>query len=181
MLLRRKFMFSKRKIYFSKLNKKAKLPNKLDENAGYDIFACFGENFIKIEPNETKLIPTGIAWACDKSFYMQIEERSSTGVKGIKRSAGVIDSGYRGEIKIAIYNGNNYPIYISNISEENLLKAEKIKGDYLFYSTNKAIAQGIIHRVEKMQVEEIAYEDLLKISSQRKEKGFGSTNGAVST
>ncbi len=174
-------MFNKRKIYFSKLNEKAILPSKLDENAGYDIFACFSEDYIKIEPNETKLVPTGIAWACDKNFYMQIEERSSTGVKGIKRSAGVIDSGYRGEIKTAIYNGNNFPIYISNISEDALCKVEKLKGKYLFYSTSKAIAQGIIHRVEKMQVEEIAYEELLKFSSERKEKGFGSTNGALST
>ncbi len=174
-------MFNKNKIYFSKLNEKAIIPTKLDENAGYDIFACFGENYIKIEPSETKLIPTGIAWACDKKFYMQIEERSSTGVKGIKRSAGVIDSGYRGEIKIAIYNSNSFPIYISNISEEELLQIEKQKGKYLFYSTKKAIAQGIIHKVEKMRVKEIAYEDLLKISSERKEKGFGSTNGALST
>ncbi len=170
-------MFNKRKIYFAKINKKGIIPTKLDENAGYDFYACFEEEYIKVEPNETKLVPTSIAWACDKNFYLQIEERSSTGIKGIKRSAGVIDSGYRGEIKIAIYNGGNLPLYISNISEEELAEKLKLKKDkYLFYSTSKAIAQGIIHRVEKMKVEELSYEDLLKIDSQRKDKGFGSTN-----
>ncbi len=164
-----------KKVYFSKMNEKAIIPNKKDEDAGYDIYACFEEDYILLEPLQTKLIPTAIAWACSPEFYLQIEERSSTGSKGIKRSAGIVDSSYRGEIKVAITNANNCPLVFTNISEEEL-KQHNIPENSLIYSTKKAIAQGIIHRVEKMDIEEISLEELLKISSERGDKGWGSTN-----
>ena len=91
-------------IKFAKTRDGAVIPSKLEENAGYDIYACFDEDYITIAPHETKLIPTGIASALDTDCYFQIEERGSTGSKGIKKSAGVIDSGFRGEWKIAITN-----------------------------------------------------------------------------
>lgn len=169
-------MFNKRKIFFAKLKDKAIIPNKKDENAGYDVFACFDDEFIKIEPHETKLIPLGIAWACNKNFYMQIEERSSTGLKGLKRSAGIVDSGYRGELKVEIHNANIFPVYISNISENELVSKEKIKGKFLYYSTQNAIAQAVIHKVEKTRVKEINYDNLLKIKSTRMKEGWGSSN-----
>ena len=164
-------------VYFAKMKEKAVVPSKEEENAGYDIFACFDEDYILIEPHKTCLIPTGIAWACSPSFYLQIEERSSTGSKGIKKSAGVIDSGYRGEIKIAITNSNDRVLVFSNLTEEEL--KEKYSGkfdDALIYNTKKAIAQGIIHRVERMNIKEIALDELLKISSNRGDNGWGSTN-----
>ena len=73
-----------KEIYFAKIKTNAIIPSKKEEDAGYDIYACFDEDFIFLNPNETKLIPTGIAWASSPSFYLQIEERSSTGTKGIK-------------------------------------------------------------------------------------------------
>ena len=106
---------------------------------------------------------------------MQIEERSSTGIKGIKKSAGIIDSGYRGEIKVAIFNANNKPIIFSPYSE-NEVKKMIILDDFIYYSTSKAIAQGIIHRVEKLNSKEIEYDKLLQIPSKRGENGWGSTN-----
>lgn len=165
-----------RQIYFAKLSEKAIIPSKKDEDAGYDIYACFEEDFIKINPHQTVLIPTKLTWACHPNFYMQIEERSSTGSKGIKRSAGIIDSGYRGEIKIAITNSNDRDLYLSSLSEDELKKKYDIKENAVIYPTTKAIAQGVIHRVEKMEIKEISYQDLLKIPSQRGEAGFGSTN-----
>ncbi len=168
---------NEKQIYFAKLKEKAIIPSKEDENAGYDIFACFDEDYIYLKSNETKLIPTGIAWACSENFYMQIEERSSTGSKGIKKSAGVLDSGYRGEIKVAITNSTSKDLYISNLNEEDLFKKYKdIDKNCIVYSTKKAIAQGIIHRVEKMDIKEISYEELQKISSKRGTAGWGSTN-----
>lgn len=167
---------NEKQIYFAKMNDKAIIPNKKDEDAGYDFYACFDEDFIKIESHTTELIPTKIAWACDENYYLQIEERSSTGSKGIKRSAGIIDSGYRGEIKIATLNANNKPLYISNLDENDLRKKYEIEEDCVIYSTKKAIAQGIIHRVEKMNVKEISLEQLLQIPSIRGVGGFGSTN-----
>lgn len=97
-------------IIFAKVKEGAIIPSKEEENAGYDIYACW-ENVSKsdkiIKPHQTKLIPTGIACALPINYYFQVEERGSTGSKGIKKSAGVIDSGYRGEIFIAISNIND--------------------------------------------------------------------------
>ena len=97
-------------IVFAKVKEGAIIPSKEEENAGYDIYACW-ENVSKsdkiIKPHQTKLIPTGIACALPINYYFQVEERGSTGSKGIKKSAGVIDSGYRGEIFIAISNIND--------------------------------------------------------------------------
>ena len=91
-------------LFFAKVKPSAKIPKKRNEDAGYDIYACFDESYLVIDPGETKLIPTGIASAFDESKYIQLEERGSTGSKGIKRSAGVIDSGYRGEWFVALTN-----------------------------------------------------------------------------
>lgn len=167
------------KIYFSKLKEKAKIPSKKDEDAGYDIFACFDDDFILLQEFETKLIPTGIAWACSKHYYMQFHERSSTGVKGIKYNGGVIDSGYRGEFKVAIFNATRKKLVFTFLSDENLFKLyPEFKDDkkYLIYNCNKAIAEGVIHRNYKMNVKEVSYEKLKTFTSQRKDGGFGSTN-----
>ena len=167
---------NKNQIYFAKTRADAVIPTKEDENAGYDLFASFEEDFIIIPPYHNGLIPTGIAWACSEDYYMQIEERSSTGVKGIKRNAGVVDSGYRGEIKVAIFNANDVPLVVSNISEENLRKKRPDLDVILFYPVSKAIAQGVIHRVEKMLTREVSMEALLSIPSKRQDNGWGSSN-----
>ena len=169
---------NEKNVYFAKVKDNAIMFKKEKENAGYDIYACFDEDYIILKPLETKLIPTGIAWASSPEFYMQIEERSSTGTKAIKKSAGVVDSGYRGEIKIVIVNCSNRDLIFSNLNDEELKNKYKdlIKEDSLIYSTKKAIAQGIIHRVEEMNEKEISYDELLKIESNRGDKGWGSTN-----
>ena len=165
-------------IYFAKIKENAKIFSKEQENAGYDIFACFEDDYIALDKYETKLIPTGIAWASSPKYYLQIEERSSTGTKGIKRSAGVVDSGYRGEIKIAIMNCTRKQLVFSNLDEEEFFNKYKNfnKDDTVVYNTRKAIAQGVIHRVEEMNEKEISYNELLKIESKRGDKGWGSSN-----
>ena len=162
-------------IFWAKMRAEALIPTKEKENAGYDLYAAFDEPYIIINPYQTKLIPTGIAWACSDDFYMQVEERSSTGRLGIKRSGGIIDSGFRGEIKVAIFNANNKPLIFSPYSERDVKEMINLT-DFIYYSTSKAIAQGIIHRVEKLKSQEIDYESLLEIPSIRGENGWGSTN-----
>ena len=107
-------------LLFAKVNPKAINPSKEDENAGYDIYACFDEDYMVIPPNSTKLIPTGIASVVSDKYYLQVHERGSTGSKGIKYGAGVIDSSYRGEIFICLNNINNTEIIISKLSLEEL-------------------------------------------------------------
>lgn len=99
-----------REIIFAKVKESAIIPSKEEENAGFDIYACWDGVEKKdkiIKPHTTKLIPTGIACALPINYYFQVEERGSTGSKGIKKSAGVVDSGYRGEIFVAISNVND--------------------------------------------------------------------------
>ena len=165
-------------IYFAKLKDKAIIPSKNDEDSGYDLFACFDEDYMIISPGEVALVPTGIAWAISSDFYMQIEERSSTGSKGIKKNAGVIDSGYRGEIKVSILNARQDNLILSNLTEEEFKKKypKLLNKPYLFYNTSKAIAEGVIHKVEKFKVKELSYIELCKFTSERGEKGWGSSN-----
>ena len=151
------------------------IPSKKLENAGYDIYACLDEDYMILKPFQTRLVPTGIAWASSPKFYLQIEERSSTGTKGIKKSAGVVDSGYRGEIKVAITNANDFPLVF--VKDENVdLSPLNLPENTLVYCTKKAIAQGVVHRVEELDIHEISYEELASIPSERGDKGWGSSN-----
>ena len=99
-------------LKFAKVRPSAKIPTKNIENAGFDIYADFSEDYLFIPAHSTILIPTGIASAMSSDLYLQVEERGSTGSKGIKKSAGIIDSSYRGEIFIAITNTNIKDLYI---------------------------------------------------------------------
>ena len=91
-------------VKFAKVRPTAKIPTKRVEDAGYDIYADFEEPFILINPHETVMIPTGIASACDTDYCFVLKERGSTGTKGIAQRCGIIDSGYRGEIKAIFRN-----------------------------------------------------------------------------
>ncbi len=166
------------KIYFSKVKENAIIPSKERENAGYDIYACFDEDFIEVKPHETKAIPTGIAWASSPEYYLQIEERSSTGIKGIKKSAGVVDSGYRGEILVAITNSTDKVLLFSKLDVEKLSTSypQYNEQNTIVYPYKKAIAQGVIHRVLEFDIQEIPYEELLKMESKRGTGKFGSSN-----
>lgn len=165
----------KNRVYWAKLRADALIPKRKEENAGYDFYAAFDDDYIMIEPFKVGIIPTGISWAASEEYYLQLEERSSTGIKGMKICGGIIDSGYRGEIKVALYNANTFPIVLSLLGEEEVRK--KLPGkDFMFYSTSHSIAQGIIHRVEKMNEKEISIEALRQIPSERGDNGFGSSN-----
>lgn len=170
-------------LVFAKVRPDAIIPTKENENAGYDLYANFDKDYMIIPAHTTKLIPTGIACAmCDK-YYMQIEERGSTGSKGIKKSAGVVDSGYRNEIFVAISNVNKDDLIISKYATLDELQTKHSEDIDLFlvsdnpiiYPYSKAIAQGVIHEVPKMNVYEISYKDLQKIPSKRGMGSLGSS------
>lgn len=161
-------------LYWAKVKENAIIPTKIDENAGYDVYACFDEDYMMIKPHETVLVPTGIASAVSSDYYLQVHERGSTGSKGIKCSAGVIDSGYRGEIFIAITNANNIPVYITKDGGKRIDIYPYT--DAILYSYDKAIAQIIVHNVPAMNAQEITYEDLQLFDSDRNDGSLGSTN-----
>lgn len=190
-------------LYFAKVNPNAIIPTKEKENAGYDIYACFDRDFFIIPPHSTELVPTGIASAISDKYYLGVAERGSTGKIGMKYSAGVIDSGYRGEIFIGLSNINDVPIVISKLTREELeenygkigygetiyMTEEEYEDliyleDYeeydnltcIIYPYSKAIAQLIVHEVHNEVVsKEISYEELQSVPSKRGTGSLGSS------
>ena len=92
-------------IKVKKLSSTAIVPTKSRKSdAGYDLYA--DENFT-LRPEETILISTGIALAIPDGYAGLIWDRSGLGSKGIHRHAGVVDSSYRGEVKVALSNSHS--------------------------------------------------------------------------
>ena len=94
-------------INITKLSDTAKLPDRGSEYAaGYDLFADLSED-ITINPHETKMIGTGLAMEIPVGYFGGIFARSGLSAKEGLRPAncvGVVDSDYRGEIKVALHN-----------------------------------------------------------------------------
>ena len=90
-------------IKVQKLSKYARMPSKSNlSDAGWDLYAA--EDAI-VEPSQTELIGTDIAIAIPEGYVGLIWDRSGMATKrGIHRFAGVIDSGYRGPIKVCLWN-----------------------------------------------------------------------------
>ena len=168
-------------LCFAKIRETARVPSKRDEDAGFDLYADFAEDFFVIEAGETRAVPTGIAAAFSSKWYAQIEERSSMAKLGIKKSGGVMDSGYRGEYLIMTYNTNKKPFIISKISIEDLVDEFEINGvkykkeEAIIYPYTKAICQMVMQEIPIFEVNEISYDELKSISSERGEGGFGSS------
>lgn len=152
-------------ILFAKAKPDAIIPTKEDENAGYDIYACFDGDEIYIAPNETKLIPTGVASSLTKDYALIAKERGSTGSKGMGLRAGVVDSGYRGEIFIGITNENDRGLVITKTPQR--YSNPEIPSIEIVYPANKAIAQLILIPVIDALVKEIPYDQLKAIPSKR--------------
>lgn len=161
-------------IKFAKVRPTAIIPNKRNEDAGYDIYANFDNDYIQIPPHRTVMIPTGIACACNMDYCFILKERSSTGIKGIAQRCGVIDSGYRGEVFVPITNTNDKMVYIKKKNKE--IPIFDNLSEYIEYPYEKAIAQILIIPVPITDVEECTYEELKVIPSERGEGGFGCSN-----
>ena len=187
-------------VKFAKVHPNAIIPSKRDEDMGFDIYACFDEDYIVIEPHETKLIPTGIASSCSPEYGFLVFERGSTGSRGIARRCGVIDSGYRNEWFIGLTNTTCKTLCITKLSDEetrhqyvedvinSLMFANEIsKNIYtesmeeeasrlVFYPYSKAIAQALVVPVPKTKINEISYDELKEIKSERGMGALGSSN-----
>ncbi|MBD1174004.1 dUTP diphosphatase [Pelagibacterales bacterium SAG-MED01] len=141
------------KVLIKKLNSAVKLPEyKTDGASGMDLIA-FLEESINVKPKTSSLVPTGLSVAFSENYEIQIRPRSGLAAKNnisILNTPGTIDSDYRGEIKVIIYNHGNNDFTINN-------------GD--------RIAQMILSPVIKMELEEAP--DLPK--TIRGMDGFGST------
>lgn len=167
-------------IKFAKVKPNAIIPSKKEEDAGYDIYACFDEDFIIIEPHTIKMIPTGIASAFSDDYVMVLKERGSTGTKGMAIRCSIVDSGYRGEWFVPINNTTDNFIIISKLNRNELkeLKLDEViplNSTTTVYPYSKAIGQALLLPVPKVKVEEVSYDDLKKIESSRGTGALGSS------
>ena len=141
------------KVIIKKLDSSVQLPTyKTDGASGMDLMAYI-EKPISLEPGKSCLVPTGLSVAFPKEYEIQIRPRSGLAAKNnisVLNTPGTIDSDYRGEIKIILFNHGSENFIIKN---------------------NDRVAQMVLTPVMEMELEEA--NELPK--SVRGEGGFGST------
>jgi len=141
------------RVLIKKLDPSVKMPSyKTTGASGMDLMA-FIKHTIVVAPKTSFLVPTGLSMAFSDDYEVQIRPRSGLAAKNsisVLNTPGTIDSDYRGEIKIIIFNHGNHNFTINN-------------GD--------RIAQMILAPVVKMDFEEV--DDLPE--TLRGKGGFGST------
>ena len=141
------------KIKIKKLDPKVKIPKyKTEGSSGMDLIA-FVEKPIEIKPNSSALIPTGLSIAIPEDYEVQIRPRSGLAAKSnisVLNTPGTIDSDYRGELKVILFNHGNKNFVVKN---------------------NERIAQMVLTPTFKIDFEEV---DNLP-DTVRGSGGFGST------
>ena len=141
------------KVLIKKLDPAVKIPNYKTKGAsGMDLMAFIKEP-IKLAPQNSCLVPTGLSVAFSDEYEIQIRPRSGLAAKNnisVLNTPGTIDSDYRGEIKIILFNHGNSDFVIKN---------------------KDRVAQMILTPVQKMELEEV--ENLP--DTLRGKGGFGST------
>lgn len=162
-------------IKFAKVRPTATIPTKRDEDAGYDVYADFADDYIVIEPHQTEMIPTGIACACDTDYCFILKERGSTGTKGMAQRCGVIDSGYRNEIFVPITNTTDSILVILKDGCSYPQNNSAPDVHTIIYPCKKAIAQILLIPVPTADIEEYTYEELKAIPSSRGVGRLGSS------
>tara|TARA_Y100000114_G_scaffold6862_2_gene5497 strand:- start:741 stop:1166 length:426 start_codon:yes stop_codon:yes gene_type:complete len=132
------------------LNSDSRYPTKSHvADAGYDLFST---EEVSLKPFQRKVVKTGIKLSIPAGFYGRIAPRSGLAVKnGVDVLAGVIDSGYHGEIGVVLINTDKF-------ESVNLPKSSRI-------------AQLIFEKFEDINFETVLSLDV----SERQEGGFGSS------
>ena len=141
------------KVLIKKLNANVELPAyKTNGASGMDLMAFIGEP-IRLSPNSSCLVSTGLSVAFSEDYEIQIRPRSGLAAKNsitVLNTPGTIDSDYRGEIKIILFNHGKVDFIVNN---------------------KDRVAQMILTPIVKMELEET---DNLP-DTLRGQCGFGST------
>ena len=141
------------RVLIKKLDPKVTLPSYKTKGAsGMDLMAFVKEKIV-IKPQTSALIPTGLSVAFSEDYEIQLRPRSGLAAKNnisVLNTPGTIDSDYRGELKIIIFNHSKHDFIVNN---------------------NDRIAQMVLTPIAKMELEEA--NELPK--TLRGEGGFGST------
>ena len=141
------------RVLIKKLDPKVTLPSYKTKGAsGMDLMAFVKEKIV-IKPQTSALIPTGLSVAFSEDYEIQIRPRSGLAAKNnisVLNTPGTIDSDYRGELKIIIFNHSNNDFIVNN---------------------DDRVAQMVLTPIAKIELEEA--NELPK--TLRGEGGFGST------
>jgi len=158
------------KIKIKKILPSAKIPTQAtDGDAGYDLYAA---RDITINPMSRDVVPTGIKIEIPKGYYGRVAPRSGLAVKkGIDVLAGVIDSGYRGEIGVVLMNLCVPSDFRQRSNQERAY--ECLFGDTNNFKIKQGdrVAQLIIEKCHQVEWEEVDSLD----SSEREDGKFGSS------
>lgn len=141
-------------LLVKRLTPTATVPTKAHFNdAGFDLYADIPTvESLELTFGTPTLVSTGISVNIPEGCYGRIAGRSGLAVKGIDVFGGVVDSGYRGEVKVVLNNLN-----FAN-------QSYKLKH-------GERVAQLVIERISTAPVQEVAELDL----TDRGGNGFGST------
>jgi dUTP pyrophosphatase len=123
-----------------------------EENGAYDIFT---PEEVVIPAGEQVFIPLGIYSAFSPVYRIQIRGRSGLAKKGLLVLGGLIDSGYRGQ----------WHLIAKNLSSETIVVPK-----------GKAICQATVEKVPKVKIVPCSKEFIEAIPSERKDRGFGSSD-----
>ncbi len=151
-------------VKFVKLNNLAIVPSRQKTgDAGYDLYAT---ESVRIKPMSRALVSTGLSIEVPQGYYARIAPRSGLAVKnGIDVLAGVVDSSYRGEVKVVLMN-----LSIDLASMMGL--TPNIAGSSFDFNIKAGdrIAQLIIEKYHAVDWQEVE-----SLSTTERTGGFGST------
>ena len=155
-----------------KLDESATIPTRADDGAaGWDLYSL---EDVEIFPGQLKIVKTGVAFAIPKGYVGLIWDRSGFSTKNVAhRYAGVIDSSYRGDVGVAIYNniGVDYQLENGVIVKVRLLPIMDVEeANTIQIKSGDRIAQILFQEVVG-EVEEVDTLD----KTERGSGGFGST------
>ena len=138
------------KLKVKKISPGARLPvYQHPGDAGMDLFAA---EEVKLEAGEVKAVPTGVKMAIPEGYVGLVWDKSGISLQGVHRLAGVVDSGYRGEVKVVM----------ANLGKETRV-----------FEQGQKIAQMLIQPVHTVEIVDVGEGDLDETA--RGEGGFGST------
>lgn len=166
----------KETLKFAKIKEDAIIPSKREEDAGYDLYSNIEPRFLDgvaiyeqlLEKGTVNKIRTGIASSMSNKYFLSVKsERSSVAKLGINVLAGVIDSGYQGEIMIMAV-----PLVKSILITSEVNEVEEFD-DIIHYPYSRAIAQGVLLPVADVCIEEVSYDVLLSKKTERGVSGWG--------
>ena len=147
-------------LRIKKLYKDAKAPErKSDEAAGWDLYAYLPDGKIGISPHERKLVGCGFAMQIDSGYEAQVRPRSGMATQHgitVANAPGTIDSDYRGEVKVCLYNMGTTTFILE---------------------PDTRIAQMVISALPRVSMVELKEDEELE-GTERGAGGFGSTGSS---